>query len=73
MRIRDEKRRAKQKQLERTGKICKQEIEKINQPLMSGNPDVAELQIWTIERLFKGRFKVPWRHAEFFRITAPTL
>ena len=38
MRIRDEKLKRETKQLERTYKICKQEIEKLNQA-MSGNPE----------------------------------
>ena len=74
MRIRDEKLKSETKQLERTYKICKQEIEKINQA-MSGNPDAVELADLNYQRGFlEGRLQSAGVMLKFFfRITAPTL
>ena len=67
MRIRDEKLKRETKQLERTYKICKQEIEKINQA-MSGNPDAVELADLNYQRGFlEGRLPVSYTHLDVYK------
>ena len=67
MRIRDEKLKSETKQLERTYKICKQEIEKINQA-MSGNPDAVELADLNYQRGFlEGRLQSAGAMLNFFQ------
>ena len=67
MRIRDEKLKRETKQLERTYKICKQEIEKINQA-MSGNPDAVELADLNYQRGFlEGRLQSAGAMLNFFQ------
>ena len=67
MRIRDEKLKNETKQLERTYKICKQEIEKINQA-MSGSPDAVELADLNYQRGFlEGRLQSAGAMLNFFQ------
>lgn len=67
MKIRDEKLKSETKQLERTYKVCKQEIERINQA-MSGNPDAVELADLNYQRGFlEGRLQSTGAMLNFFQ------